>query len=342
MVIRLQIYLYSLCKLNFLVSLEMIHIDCLICSSTNLTAPDPPPGMVMKYIDWRHVLFPYTQMWNNALEVMYYFAEHNPDGFIDGPFSMTSPRFRTEIMFDTQPWPGKLSYSYAAQALYKMGTRMALEKAYFLQWGKIYIDGSQYGILKFQQISAGNQKNKLISGSEPLTSNNSTVNGTLEMVVPYDAAVIESNYSAITDPRDFGKIYDFQDKNLVISFEFTGNPIKGSEVFMCFLDGLATAADHDSREVTASINSYSGTFDTWLHVLHLDSPRYYQRGLNWGTLARVLIIVWEQLIMGNSPGRRGQPPRYEGLEFEIFYYGEKIGAGELWSVGPKVGTSVSR
>lgn len=46
--------------------------------------------------------------------------------------------------------------------------------------------------------------------------------------------------------------------------------------------------------------------------------------------------------MGNSPGRRGQPPRYEGLEFEIFYYGEKIGAGELWSVGPKVGTSVSR
>ena len=47
--------------------------------------------------------------------------------------------------------------------------------------------------------------------------------------------------------------------------------------------------------------------------------------------------------MGNSPGRRGRVPRYEGLDFDIYYDNVKIGVGELWSTGTtRVGTSVSK
>lgn len=290
-----------------------------------------------------------TQMLINAIELMYYFTQFPLDSFIDATIIMSGPRFTTEIAVDISPGPGRLLLSFAVQALYQMSVRMAQEKRYFLQWGRIVLretkggvisKETQRGILRFQQISPS-LGNDLIAGSELRGDRNSS-NGSAS---GYDAFLgdflTQGNYS--TNADDEGQIFDFKDKKLVVYFKFDKTLMKAQEVFTSFLDGLAIATEHDQAEVGASINTYSASLESTLHVHHLDSPRYYRRGLNWGMMARVLIIVWEQLIMGNSPGRRGQLPRYEGMEFEIWYDRVKIGIGELWSVGvQRPGFSISK
>lgn len=277
----------------------------------------------------------------NAIELMYYLTQFPVEGLIDASIIMSGPRFTTEVMVDISPGPGRLFLPYAVQALYQMCVRMAQERRYFLQWGKMFVKGTQRGIIRFQQISGTSSINDLIAGSELLGSRNSSNNGGLDINAFPNVASTQGNYSAKAD--DDGKISDPKDKQLVIDFRFDNSKFDGREVFTAFLAGLAIATEHDQAEVGASLNTYSASLESYLHVYHLDSPRYYRRGLNWGVMAKVLIMIWEQLIMGNSPGRRGRLPRYEGLEFEIYYANEKIGVGELWSVGtPRVGISVSK
>ena len=219
--------------------------------------------------------------------------------------------------------PSVLTINYAALALLQMGNRIAMERAFFSQWGRIVKDGrTQCGILKFQRISSPETYESSLLNSAPLNSSDSNGNGIERVVAPYEANITGDIFSAVsTGDSSTGRIIDPKNKLLVVDFRFRGEPMKGSEVFMCFLDALATATDHDPREVGATIDSYSGTFDTWLHVMHLDSPRYYQEGLNWGTMIRVLQLIWEQAIMGNSPDRRGLKPQYQGMEFEVFKAG---------------------
>lgn len=295
----------------------------------------------MKYIDWRSVLLNPTQMCINAIELMYYLTQYPLDSFIDASVIMSGPRFTTEVMIDISPGPGRLLLPYAVQALYQLSVRMAQESRYFLQWGKIFVNGKQCGIIRFQQISNGSPINDLIAGSDLLGSRDSSNNGTREIYAFPDVVPTRGNYSANAD--DEGKIFDPKDKRLVIEFKFDNSKMRGREVFTSFLDGLAIATEHDQAEVGASVDTYSASLETSLYIHHLDSPRYYRRGLTWGVMARVLIMIWEQLIMGNSPGRRGRLPRYEGLDFDIYNDDVIIGVGRLWSVGmPGVGVSVSR
>jgi len=277
----------------------------------------------------------------NAIELMYYFTQLPRDSFIDASIIMSGPRFMTEVVIDISPGPGRLLLTYAVQALYQMGVRIVQERRYFLQWGRFFVKGTQRGILRFQQIDGPSQENDLVVDSELLESHNSTNNGTLESYAFLDVVPTQGNYSATTN--DEGKVFDPKDKRLVIEFKFDNSRIPGQDVFTSFLDGLAIATEHNQDEVGASLNTYSASLATSLYIHHLDSPRYYRQGLTWRVLARVLIIVWEQLIMGNSPGRRGRVPRYEGLDFDIYYDNVKIGVGELWSTGTtRVGTSVSK
>lgn len=277
----------------------------------------------------------------NAIELMYYLTQLPLERFIDASIILTGHRFTTEVMIDIAPGPGRLRLPYAVQALYQLSVRMAQERRYFLQWGKIFVDGKQRGLIRFQQRGATGLITGLLAGSELLGSRNSSDNGTSEILAFPNVAPPLGNYLA--EPADGeGKIFDVKDKRLAIEFKFDNTKLKAPEVFTLLLDGLAIATEHDQAEVGASINTYSASLESYLHVHHLDSPRYYRHGLNWGVMANVLIMIWEQLVMGNSPGRRGRVPRYEGLEFEVYYADVKIGVGELWSIGkPRVGISVS-
>lgn len=280
----------------------------------------------------------------NAIELMYWFTELPFAGKIEASMTMNGPRFTSEINLEVgiRSTPGPIPIEYAVRALYEMSMRMAQEKRYFLQWGRIFVRGTQRGIIQFQQPTDRTDYDYQIRGTEPLEITNSNNISTSEV-----DTLTESSASAALlaeDDIDEGKIFDSEDRQLMISFKFVGPRIAGSEVFTSILKALAMATEHRQDEVGASIVTYSASLKTSLLIHHQDSPRaHYRQGMTWRVLARALLMIWEQLVMGNMPGRRRRPPRYENLEFEVYRKGEKVGVGDLASVSkPNLGISVSK
>lgn len=217
----------------------------------------------------------------------------------------------TELILNPFPPRGesRLQVRYAVLGLYRAGLAIAQGNKFYELDAALYVGDEEVGWLEFRPKDRAVLENVVDVDYSPAL-NASIANDTTTAMVMVMA--------------DSGTVWDPDDRSFALTFRWDGVRIKAQDIFTTFLDGLATAAEHNNTDPDAYIPAArSASGDTVLSTWTLGEGGNAE--MTWARLKRALIMMWDLLIVG----QRGRKTRFEGLSFGLEYEGKAIGAGRM-------------
>lgn len=207
----------------------------------------------------------------------------------------------TELFLDRWPLSGdsKLQVQYAVLGLYQAGMTIAQESKYTQLEVSLYVRNLKVGWLELRP-----ERKQLLDDSDG------------NHMMPLD---IHNTTTAVM--ADSGTIIDPRQKNFVISYRMDGMRIKAVDMFTAILDGFTIAAVHDNEDIDAYLpaaRSANGevVLSTW------GEGGKGNPNMTWQRLKRVLLLIWDLVIIGDKP-------KFEGFTFVMLYDGDEIGGGRM-------------
>ena len=245
------------------------------------------------------------------IELTAYWALFPGDDIIPEGIRMSSAYFTTQLAVVPAPvkQPSRLHYNQALAGIFQAGITIAANNLFYK--GLVLMrDGDEpVGYLDYDVKDDGlNDVRELSQHAEapaPLTANQGT----------------------IVDPVH---------PELKVNYKFTGVKFLARDIFTAFLDSLANIAPYDRDALCTQSAGISTSHHCSIFVRN-EGEAGNER-LTWARLSDALIIIWEQLMSGQPTRRR---PRFEGLEFNIDYAGQRIGEGSIINMASPTAIALS-
>lgn len=276
-------------------------------SSSDLAAPLPRPGFhTILEIDETVSLVP-KEVFRAAILLMSYLSSQMGwTDIVEYPISIAEPNFKTECKLENvRGGQNPLSIEIAVQGLYQTGVAIAKKGAFYKLSSDILLGDDLYGAIKFFPKKPEDQSSVSLHVG-PLEAN--------------------STEATVVSPR--GRILDPLDNRFQITYFFPGLKIKAQDVFTCFLNAMAIAAEHDNKDLNAFVPAApSGSGDVVLSTWTLVGKE--NPNMSWNRLKRAFFLIWQIMIInGVYTGRS----RFEEFEFGLEYRGVEIGGGRLLKI----------
>lgn len=148
-----------------------------------------------------------------------------------------------------------------------------------------------------------------------------------------DTMTIESRDSAMIQPlqADSGSIACFEDRDLVIRYNFDHRPLDPAPVFTAFLMSNIFCSEygHNNKQ-TVDMEAFSSDHQVRVRMQGVQEGAEVGT-LTWKLASLALRTIFQHLIMGFQYNRGGfvDGPRWEAMSFLLGYKGNSIGQGSI-------------
>ena len=271
----------------------------------NVTAPTPPLGFSTSLNVKPSIQLKPLDVYICTIELMSLLSALSWDFILPGLVTVASESLVLTIHPVESPATNEsvLPAEYAVLGLYQVGVAIAQGNQFYQLDATISIDSSMVGWFEYRSYTGAPQQSP---------------NSSLQRLSPRIGSEVSQLYA------DSGRIFDPDEKNFLLTYQWDGLVIKSQDIFTVLLDGFAIAAKHNGSHLDAHIpaaRSASGdiVLSTWTVGDKADPD------MSWGRLKRALLLIWDFLILGY----RGRKARFGGFMFELQYKGKNIGAGRL-------------
>ena len=155
-------------------------------------------------------------------------------------------------------------------------------------------------------------------------NNTATARRDTMMIVSRDPAMTESLQA------DSGSIACFEDRNLVIRYNFDHRPLDPARVFTAFLMSNIFCSEYGESNINQDVDMEAFSSDHQVRVrMHGAEEGAGVGTLTWKIARLALRTMFQLLIMGFQYSRGGfvDGPRWEAMNFFLDYKGKRIGQG---------------
>lgn len=289
-------------------------------NASSLAMIKPPEGFQLS-ITWdARVKLSWYEDYVNTMEAMIAYAKQPWNGFAGQlPNIISSPWFDSKL--EIGRIRSELQIKHIIAALYATGVTIGARRGpdTFKLNAKIILHGRQVGWLLYS-LKRLNPDGYTINNTVLLGGgySNNTLSTSISEQSSNPLVALHSGLSV----RRSGWVTDRSDSNFKVHFQCEGTSISASRVFTAFLDGLATAAQHDNDETGAEMLVHS--VENHVSIVMYKDPG--AATFTWGDLKSALALIWREIVVGYQ-GSEGSS--WEDMNFGIFYKKKKIGEGYM-------------
>lgn len=207
----------------------------------------------------------------------------------------------TTTVFE-QPEPYRLKNGYAVMAMYETFTSMILQREYYAVESEIRLRGRKIGSVQVRNYKDLDSAPNLTisapaSGGSNLTS--SLGNGS-------------------------GQIIDEEDANFKITYTLdTTRQLHSQDLFLAFLDGLATAAESGNSQSCKSMVGTGQMSTTGQGVIQVSEDSANTGSLSYDLVKGGLYLTWNDIVLKNR--------WFYSMHLSLEYAGVKV--GDFWISG---------
>ncbi|CAD6580935.1 MAG: hypothetical protein ASARMPREDX12_000308 [Alectoria sarmentosa] len=291
-------------------------------NASTLTAITPPAGFAMRYTWDRSVSLRWIEEYVNTIEAMIRCARTPWDGFIvTSRGEISSPDFRSRL--EVGVLRAQLQTKHLVSGLYEAGITIAASEDHgtrdFKLYAGIVLDNRPIGWLLYdikrpRLDRAATNSTVRLNGSD--LSHDLSTN-------PPEEQSPDSDSPTPLSTRRSGWVSDLADPKFKIYYESNGQSLTPSCVWTAFLDGFATAAQHDNDGSDADISARSSDRSVSINV-HGDADA---ASFTWGNVKTTLKVIWREVVIGYRKGPDRQ--LWEDMTFLIYYEGKRVGEGYI-------------
>ena len=277
--------------------------------------PTPPQGLRV-VIDWapaEELPFDYREVWLALVLYQSFLAGFSKTALLNGGYRITMPISKIKMaLFGGY---NGIRFGEAVWGIFKTGAEIARRypspSLVLGSSSSIYTTAGYRGKLTIRRPNT------------PVTDTNWT-------------STTSATHTPIPTRRDITRSFQYgdsgieislDDPNLEIHYQFSGQPVPGSQMLTAFMRSVTFCSEYMGLHTNVHIMAFSSDFFFRLHMDRTQVSGPTQ--LNWHYASLALRTLWMQIVMRFDESTKTflDQPRFESLSYEIEYKEVRIGGG---------------